>query len=114
MRKQDTVPRVSLRNIYSASEPCTRSKKRPKLCSLGVQITTRAQAYSDKPDPSEDRFANKMRSFRELFGNDYYLVLIVPSRFIDRVEMRYPAIFDEMYVGADIPELLYKLQSIDT
>jgi len=73
----------------------------------------RVQAYSDKPDPSEVQFTNKMRSFREIFGNDYYLVLIVPSRFVDRVEMLYPAIFDELYVGADIPELLYKLQSID-
>lgn len=71
------------------------------------------QAYSDKPDPSEVRFTKKMRSFRELFGNDYYLVLIVPSRFVDRVEMRYPGIFDELYVGTDIPELLYKLQSIE-
>jgi len=64
----------------------------------------RVQAYSDKPDPSEVRFTSKMRSFRELFGNDYYLVLIVPSRFVDRVEMRYPSIFDELYVGTDIPE----------
>ena len=71
------------------------------------------QAYSDKPDPSEIRFTSKMRSFRQLFGTDYYLVMIVPSRFVDRVEMRYPAIFDELYVGTDIPELLYKLQSIE-
>jgi hypothetical protein len=73
----------------------------------------RVQAYSDKPDPSEVRFTNKIRSFRETFGNDYYLILIVPSRFVDRVKMQYPAIFDELYVGTDIPELLYKLQSID-
>ena len=70
------------------------------------------QSYSDKPDPSEVRFTNKIRSFREFFGNDYYLVLIVPSRFVDRMEMRYPSIFDELYVGTDIPELLYKLQAI--
>ncbi len=73
----------------------------------------RVQAYSDKPDPSEVRFTNKIRSFRETFGNDYYLVLIVPSRFVGRVEMHYSAIFDELYVGTDIPELLYKLQSLD-
>lgn len=75
--------------------------------------TIRVQAYSDKPDPSEVRFANKIRIFRETFGNDYYLVLIVPSRFVDRVELLYPDIFDELYMGTDIPELLYKLQPID-
>ena len=83
-----------------------------RVVNIGGQKIS-VQAYSDKPDPSEDRFTNKMRSFRELFGIDYYLVLIVPSRFVDHVEMRYPAIFDELYVGADIPELLYKLQSFD-
>ncbi len=73
----------------------------------------RIQAYSDKPNPSEIRFTNKIRTFRETFGNDYHLVLIVPTRFVDRVKMRYPDVFDELYVGTDIPELLYRLQSMD-
>ena len=70
-------------------------------------------AYSDKPNPSEVRFTNKMRSFRALFRNDYYLVLIVPPRFIGHVELMYSDIYDELYLAADIPELLYKLQSIE-
>ena len=67
------------------------------------------QAYGTKPNVSEVQFTRKTRLFRETFGRDYYLILLVPSRVKERVERGYPRSFDEVYDGADIPELLFKL-----
>ena len=61
-------------------------------------------------DPEETEFVNKLRFFRESYKELYYLILIVPSSFKERVERDYPEIFDEIYDGADIPKLLYELK----
>lgn len=68
------------------------------------------QAYGTKPNVSEVQFTRKTRLFKETFGRDYYLVLLVPSRVKERVERWYHNSFDEVYDGADIPELLFKLK----
>lgn len=59
---------------------------------------------------SELRFSCKMRVFREIYKEMYYLILIVPSIFRERVKWDYPDIYDELYDGADIPKLLFDLK----
>ena len=79
-----------------------------------VRIGTKVikfQAYGTKPNESEVQFTDKTRLFRETFGRDYYLILLVPSRVKERVEKWYINSFDEVYDGADIPELLFKLKN---
>ncbi|MGA2682018.1 MAG: DUF2400 family protein [Candidatus Bathyarchaeia archaeon] len=60
--------------------------------------------------PEETEFVDKLRFFRQSYKDLYYLILIVPSSFKERVEKDYPDIFDEIYDGADIPKLLYELK----
>ena len=67
-------------------------------------------AYERTED--ELKFTEKMRLFRETFGKDYHVILLVPARARDRVESWYPNSFDEIYEGRDIPELLFRLSQI--
>lgn len=55
-------------------------------------------------------FVNKLRVFRKMYRDLYYLILIVPSPVKDRVESDYPDIYDEIYDGRDIPKLLCDLE----
>jgi hypothetical protein len=66
--------------------------------------------YPSQVQPDELRFASKLRAFRKTWGEMYYLVLIVPSTFKDRVERDYPDISDEICEGSDVPKLLYDLK----
>jgi hypothetical protein len=61
-------------------------------------------------DPDESMFVNKLRAFREVYKDMYYLILIVPPAFRQRVEDSYPDIYDELYEGGDIPKLLFELK----
>lgn len=63
-------------------------------------------------DSDELQFVNKLRVFREFYGDLYYLIIIVPSTFKERVEKDYPEIYDEIYDGRDFPRLLYNLKGI--
>ncbi len=63
-------------------------------------------------DLDEQQFVNKLRVFRELYQDMYYLTLIVPSTFKERVENDYPEIYDEIVDGRDLPELLYDLKKV--
>jgi len=67
-------------------------------------------AYERTPD--ELKFTEKMRLFRETFGKDYHVILLVPARVKGRVERWYPDSFDEIFEGRDIPDLLFKLAKI--
>lgn len=58
----------------------------------------------------ESRFVSKLRKFRKTWGKMYYLILIVPSQFKERIEEDYPDMYDEIYEGRDIPKLLYNLK----
>lgn len=71
--------------------------------------TYRIPAYGVRPDENEEKFTVKTSLFRETFGDDYYLILIVPARVKDRVERWYPGSYDEIIDGADIPRLLESL-----
>ena len=71
----------------------------------------RIPALDPEPSIDERRFVDKMRLFRERFGKDYHLVMIVPPQVKERVHWRYPEIFDELYETKDVPELLYKLKN---
>jgi hypothetical protein len=68
-------------------------------------------ALPPKLDESEIRFTEKMRMFREMYGQEFYLDLLVPDQVYDRVRADYPHSYDEIYVGTDIPKLLYDLKS---
>jgi len=68
------------------------------------------QAYGREKNSHEAQFAEKLRLFRETFGRDYHLILLVPARVKERVKLWYPESHDEIYEGTDIPELLYKLK----
>jgi len=85
------------------------SLPRPRKARIGGKTTT-FHAYERTPD--ELKFIEKMRLFRETFGKDYYVILLVPARVKGRVESWYPNSFDEIYEGRDIPELLFKLAKI--
>jgi hypothetical protein len=61
-------------------------------------------------DPDETMFVNKLRAFREVYKDMYYLILIVPPAFTQRIETSYSDIYDELYDGTDIPKLLYELK----
>ena len=67
-------------------------------------------AFPGEVDVDEERFVNKLRVFRENYKKMYYLILIVPSRFKERVEREYPEIYDEIYEDRDIPKILYNLK----
>ena len=72
--------------------------------------TMTVQAYGREKNSHEAQFAEKLRLFRETFGRDYHLILLVPARVKERVKLWYPESHDEIYEGTDIPELLYKLK----
>ncbi len=69
------------------------------------------EAYGQVKDPTEMKLVNKYRLFRETFGQDYHLILFVPSRFYDRVKSWYPEAYDDIYRGRDIPQVLYQINS---
>ena len=68
--------------------------------------------HSYERTEDELKFTEKMRLFRETFGKDYHVILLVPARVKDRVESWYPNSFDEVYEGRDIPILLFRLLQI--
>ena len=72
--------------------------------------TMTVQAYGREKNSHEAQFAEKLRLFRETFGRDYHLILLVPARVKERVKLWYPESHDEIYEGTDVPELLYKLK----
>lgn len=74
----------------------------------GKRISCRA--LPSKLDESEVYFTEKMRLFRKMYGRDYHVVLLVPLEVFDRVKADYPYSYDEVYVGTDIPKLLYELK----
>jgi hypothetical protein len=77
--------------------------------SIGDRTMT-VQAYGIEKNSHEAQFAEKLRLFRETFGRDYHLILLVPARVKERVKLWYPESHDEIYEGTDVPELLYKLK----
>ncbi len=58
-----------------------------------------------------DVLVNKLRIFRRHYKHMYYLILIVPSPFRDRIERNYPDIYDELYEDRDIPKMLYNIKN---
>ena len=80
-----------------------------RIANIGGRRMT-FQAYGTEKDTSETRFTEKIRLFRETYGRDFYLILLVPARVKERIESLYPHSFDEIYVGTDIPKLLYELK----
>ena len=58
-----------------------------------------------------DFIAEKMRMFKELYGKEFYVELLVPDQVYQRVRDDYPNVYDEIYVGADVPKLLYELKN---
>ena len=80
-----------------------------RIANIGGRKMT-FQAYGTEKDTSETRFTEKIRLFRETYGRDFHLILLVPARVKERVESLYPHSFDEIYVGTDIPKLLYELK----
>ena len=67
-------------------------------------------ALPPKLDVSEIQWAEKMRMFREMYGKEFYVDFLVPDQVYQRVRNDYPYVYDEIYVGTDIPKLLYELQ----
>ena len=61
-------------------------------------------------DPDELRFVSKLEKFRAIWGEMYYLILIVPSSVKDRVEEDYRNAYDEIWDGGDVPKLLFNLR----
>lgn len=67
-------------------------------------------SFPAQPNNDEVRFVNKLRVFRRHYKNMYYLILIVPSPFRDRIEREYSDIYDEIFEDRDIPKMLYNLK----
>jgi hypothetical protein len=80
-----------------------------RLVSLGRQ-TFPIWVNPVEIDLDELQFVNKLKVFRELYKDMYYLIVIVPSAVKERVEREYADIYDELYDGRDIPKLLYDLK----
>jgi hypothetical protein len=59
----------------------------------------------------ERQFVSKLKEFRKIWGKMYYLILIVPPQFKERIEESYHDVYDEIYEGKDIPKLLYNLRT---
>jgi len=85
------------------------SHPKPRKARIGRKTMT---FHSYEKTPDELKFTEKMRLFRETFGKDYHVILLVPARVKGRVEIWYPNSFDEICEGRDIPELLFKLSKI--
>jgi hypothetical protein len=81
--------------------------------SIGNRTIT-IQAYGRENNSHEYQFAKKLQLFRETFGRDYHLILLVPARVKERVKLWYPESHDEIIEGTDIPELLYKLKQSES
>ena len=62
-------------------------------------------------DVAEIQWAEKMRMFKEMYGKEFYVELLVPDQVYQRVRDDYPNVYDEIYVGADVPKLLYELKN---
>ena len=61
-------------------------------------------------DAEELKFVSKLREFRKIYNDMYYLILLVPSSVKERVERDYPDIFDELFEAKEIPKMLYDLK----
>jgi len=86
------------------------ARPNPRTVKFGRRKIT-VPMYGPQTDPDELRFIEKMRSFREIFGEEFYVILLVPSRFKTRVEKWYPGSYDEIYAGRDIPKLLKEIKT---
>ncbi len=58
----------------------------------------------------ESLFVRKLRDFRKIYRDMYYLILLVPSSAKERIEKVYPDIYDEIFEDKDIPKMLYELK----
>ena len=62
-------------------------------------------------DVSELEFVNKLERFKDAgWREKYYLILIIPSQFKDRIAKTYPGIADEIWDAEDLPTLIYDLK----
>ena len=61
-------------------------------------------AHSE-PDKNENMFIEKLALFREKFGNDFYLILLVPPQFYEYVKVQYSGrhAYDELRLVDDVP-----------
>ena len=84
-----------------------------RKCHRNVMIGGRSMtfyAFPQKVEHSEIQFTEKLRIFREMYGRFYYLILLVPNQVYDRVKTEYTSSFDAVYMGSDIPKLLFRLK----
>jgi hypothetical protein len=58
-----------------------------------------------------DEVAYKYSIFRETYGNEYYLIIIVPSNDYQMVRDRYKGAYDDLIEGNRTPDLLYMLKT---
>lgn len=58
-----------------------------------------------------EEVAYKYRVFRKAYGEDYYLILIVPSDYFHLVKERYFDSYDDLLEGNRTPDLLYSLKN---
>lgn len=86
------------------------TKKQKRTVRMGKQRFS-IRAFPTRVDYDEIKFVNKLRVFRKEYKNMYYLILIVPSQVINRVERDYPDIYDDLCEGRDIPKMLYSIKN---
>ena len=68
-------------------------------------------ALPAKLDELEIQWVEKMKIFREMYGQEFHVDLLVPDQVYEQVRNDYPYVYDEIYVGTDIPKLLYELKN---
>lgn len=109
-RPDFVLPRVRKKGRIVILEPHgVWTPRQKRMVSLGPQSFP-IWVSPTEIDADELRFVHKLRVFREIYRGLYYLILIVPSAFRERVERDYPGIYDEIYDDRDIPRLLYDLK----
>jgi hypothetical protein len=89
------------------------TRKRRRSVVIGGKPMT-CYAYPQHIEPSEIQFTEKLRIFREIYGRFYYVILLVPNQVYDRVKTEYPSSFDAVYMGTDIPQVLFRLKQAGT
>lgn len=87
------------------------TQKTRRRVNLGRKSFT-IYALPPKLDRFEIQFTEKLRMFREMYGKDYYVILLVPNQVLDRVQKNYHHSYDAVYMSADIPDVLYQLKKL--
>jgi len=87
------------------------TQKTRRRVNLGRKSFT-IYALPPKLDRFEIQFTEKLRLFREMYGKDYYVILLVPNQVLDRVQKNYRPSYDAIYMSADIPDVLYQLKKL--